>query len=164
VVGDQYVKYLQPVARCRDPGNGNHGSTTTAGTLQRAQVNDNGTAAMNFTFSKRARTSPWVDRIGLVVAAVVGMMGDHTEHHQYSWANLFVNGFFFFGIALGALFFFALQNATETGWTVLVKRVFEGIFSFPCPSVHSIRGDRGARSGFSMHVHHLALDGPHALP
>ena len=36
----------------------------------------------------------------------------------------------FLGIGLGALFFYALQNATETAWSVLVKRVYEGIFSY----------------------------------
>ncbi|MBL7953042.1 MAG: quinol:cytochrome C oxidoreductase [Flavobacteriales bacterium] len=65
-----------------------------------------------------------------VLAAVVGIMGDHTEHHQRTWASLLVNSFFFFGIGLGALFFFALQNATETAWSVLVKRVFESLFSY----------------------------------
>ncbi|MCB0781048.1 MAG: hypothetical protein KDC03_16250, partial [Flavobacteriales bacterium] len=69
---------------------------------------------MNFTISNRARSIS----LGLIilgaVGAVVGILGDHTDHHQRTWASLLVNGFFFFGIGLGALFFFALQNATET--------------------------------------------------
>ncbi len=85
---------------------------------------------MNFTISNRARSIS----LGLIVlgavAAVVGILGDHTDHHQRTWASLLVNGFFFFGIGLGALFFFALQNATETAWSVLVKRVFESLFSY----------------------------------
>ncbi len=71
------------------------------------------------------------------VATMVGIMGDHTDHHQRTWASLLVNGFFFLGITLGALFFYSLQNATETAWTVLVKRVFEGIYGLSCPSVRS---------------------------
>ncbi|MCB0768210.1 MAG: hypothetical protein KDB95_13455, partial [Flavobacteriales bacterium] len=85
---------------------------------------------MNFTISNRARSIS----LGLIilgaVGAVVGILGDHTDHHQRTWASLLVNGFFFFGIGLGALFFFALQNATETAWSVMVKRVFESLFSY----------------------------------
>ncbi|HOZ39604.1 MAG TPA: quinol:cytochrome C oxidoreductase [Flavobacteriales bacterium] len=107
---------------------------------------------MNFTFSKRARTLT-MTLIGVgLVAAVVGILGDHTDHHQRTWANLLVNGFFFLGISLGALFFFALQNATETGWTVLVKRIFEGIMSFvPVGAIVMIV----VLAAGSAHVHHL---------
>ncbi len=45
------------------------------------------------------------------------------------WSNLLVNGFFFFGIALGALFYLALQYATESGWGVVLLRIYEGIMS-----------------------------------
>ncbi len=43
------------------------------------------------------------------------------------WSNLLVNGFFFFGISLGALFYLALHYATESGWGVVLLRVFEGV-------------------------------------
>ncbi|MCT4582738.1 MAG: quinol:cytochrome C oxidoreductase [Flavobacteriales bacterium] len=43
------------------------------------------------------------------------------------WSNLLINGFFFFGIALGALFYLALHYATESGWGVVLLRVFEGV-------------------------------------
>jgi hypothetical membrane protein len=38
--------------------------------------------------------------VGIVLAAI-GVMGDHTEHHQYSWAAFYANALFFFFIALG---------------------------------------------------------------
>ncbi len=85
---------------------------------------------MNFTFSKRARGLSMALMLVGAVAAVIGILGDHSEHHQHSWASLFVNGFFFFGIATGTLFFYALQNATETAWSVMVKRIYEGLMSF----------------------------------
>ena len=50
--------------------------------------------------------------------------------HGRSWSNLLVNGFFFFGIGLGALFFIALQYATESGWGVVYKRILEGIIGW----------------------------------
>ncbi len=45
------------------------------------------------------------------------------------WSNLLVNGFFFFGISLGALFYLALHYATESGWGVVLLRILEGIMS-----------------------------------
>ncbi|MCB0792333.1 MAG: quinol:cytochrome C oxidoreductase [Flavobacteriales bacterium] len=65
-----------------------------------------------------------------IAAALIGIIGDHSEGHQHTWAALFVNGFFFFGIALGTLYFFALQYATESAWSVMVKRVYEAVMSF----------------------------------
>jgi len=54
----------------------------------------------------------------------VGMV-DH-QHNRF-WANLLVNGFFFFGIALGALFYLALHYATESGWGAILLRIFEAV-------------------------------------
>lgn len=45
-------------------------------------------------------------------------------------ANGLINSLFFFGIGLGALFFLALQYATETGWYVAVKRVMEALTGY----------------------------------
>ena len=50
-------------------------------------------------------------------------------HYRRFWSNLLINGFFFFGIALGALFYLALHYATESGWGVVLLRVMEGIMS-----------------------------------
>ena len=52
------------------------------------------------------------------------------KHHSRSWSNLLVNAFFFFGIGLGALFFIALQYATESGWGVATKRILEAITAY----------------------------------
>ncbi|HEY0978254.1 MAG TPA: quinol:cytochrome C oxidoreductase [Flavobacteriales bacterium] len=85
---------------------------------------------MEFTFSKRARAiSMFLIVVGFALA-LIGVFGDHTDHHQHSWAALLINGFFFFGIALGVLFFYSLQFATETAWSVMVRRVYEGIYSY----------------------------------
>lgn len=83
---------------------------------------------MNFTFTQKARTISLALIVLGVVGAIIGILGDHTDHHQRSWSALLVNAFFFFGISAGALFFYALQNATETAWSVLVHRVYEAIF------------------------------------
>ncbi len=85
---------------------------------------------MNFTFSKRARSISMALIVLGALATIIGIIGDDSPHHQRSWSNLLVNGFFFLGISLGALFFYALQNATETAWSVLARRVYEGIFGY----------------------------------
>ncbi len=85
---------------------------------------------MNFTFSKRARSISMALIVLGALATLIGIFSDPSPHHQRSWANLLVNAFFFLGIGLGTLFFYALQNATETAWTVLVKRVYEGIIGY----------------------------------
>ncbi len=107
---------------------------------------------MNFTISKRARTlSMALIAVG-AIATVYGVVGDHSEHHQRTWSALLVNGFFFLGISLGALFFYALQNATETAWSVLVKRVFEGIMAFlPIGAGVMVL----VLAAGSMHLHHI---------
>ncbi len=55
-------------------------------------------------------------------------LGDHGL--QRFLANGLVNSFFFFSIGLGALFFLALQYATETAWYVSVKRIIEGVAGY----------------------------------
>lgn len=64
-----------------------------------------------------------------IIAILTGMFTDTSEHHNRFWSNILINSFFYLAIGLGALFFYTLQYATETGWTVVVKRIFEGIFS-----------------------------------
>lgn len=52
-------------------------------------------------------------------------LSDNT--YRRFWSNLLVNGFFFFGITIGAMFYLALHYATESGWGVVLLRVMEGI-------------------------------------
>lgn len=85
---------------------------------------------MEFKISQRAtKITIILMAIGLILT-IAGVALDDTEHHMRSWANLLVNGFFFFAIALGALFFLALQYATEAAWATVLKRVFEGVMGF----------------------------------
>lgn len=73
--------------------------------------------------------------VGVVFTAlgvIMAMPGEGQESHlgQKFLANLLVNSFFYFAVAISALFFIALQYATETGWFVAVKRVAEAIAGF----------------------------------
>tara|TARA_B100000768_G_scaffold93562_1_gene87492 strand:- start:3936 stop:5210 length:1275 start_codon:yes stop_codon:yes gene_type:complete len=91
---------------------------------------------MNFVFSKRAKITTLV-LMALGVIGIIGGLNSHNPHDhggQEFWSNLLVCGFYFFAIALGGLFFYALQYAAEVGWSSQLKRVFEGIFHRNIPA------------------------------
>lgn len=71
---------------------------------------------------------------GIVMAFASGGEhgGDHGHHGwgQRIWSNLLINGFYFFGIALAATFFLAVQYAAHAGWSVVFKRLFEALSSY----------------------------------
>lgn len=64
------------------------------------------------------------------IGVITGMGDEHGHFSQRLLANGLINSFFFFAIGLGALFFLALQYATETGWYASVKRVIEAVAGF----------------------------------
>ena len=62
----------------------------------------------------------------------------HDEHvyHQLTnrpWAALYVAAFFFFMISLGVLAFYAIQRASQAGWSPMLFRVMEGITAYLVP-------------------------------
>lgn len=85
---------------------------------------------MEFIFSKKAKTAFLLMMLIGLVALIVGFITDTSHHHNRFWANLLINGFFFLGISMGALFFLALQNVTESSYMIVLKRVFEGISQY----------------------------------
>lgn len=94
---------------------------------------------MEFTFPRRTKSITFgMMAIGLI-ALIIGFFVEpeaagHGGHghggHTRWWANILVCGFFFFAVALGALFFYALQYATETGWSSQIKRIFEAMAQY----------------------------------
>ncbi|WP_306641749.1 hypothetical protein [Sanyastnella coralliicola] len=85
---------------------------------------------MEFKFEGRLKTASMILMVIGVIALVGGFITDSSDHHQRWWANLLVNGFFYFAIALGALFFYALQYAAEVGWSAYIKRFFEAMYAY----------------------------------
>jgi len=87
---------------------------------------------MEFQITKKAKNVTFgLIAIGLlltVVGIATGMGEDHFKTRLLS--NGLINGFFYFALGLGALFFLALQYATETGWYASVKRVIEAVAGF----------------------------------
>lgn len=86
---------------------------------------------MEFKISKKANLLTILLIVIGVVFTGIGIACElsHEGHHfaPRFLGNLLINGFFFFSIGLGALFFLALQYATETGWYVAVKRIIESV-------------------------------------
>ncbi|WNH14316.1 quinol:cytochrome C oxidoreductase [Thalassobellus suaedae] len=62
----------------------------------------------------------------------------HVEHVQHQianrpWSALYVAAFFFMMIALGVLAFYAIQIASQAGWSPVLFRIMEGITSYLLP-------------------------------
>jgi len=87
---------------------------------------------MEFSISKKAKTvTTALMGVGLLFT-VIGIFTSISDHHFATrlLVNGLVNSFFFFALGLGALFFLALQYATETGWYASVKRIIEAVAGF----------------------------------
>lgn len=81
--------------------------------------------------SKAKRTIFATIAVGLILFIIGAIVDSGSEQFQTRMlSNFLIDGFFFFAIALGALFFLALQYATETGWSVAIKRIVEGVASY----------------------------------
>lgn len=87
---------------------------------------------MEFSISKKAKNvTTALMGVGLLFTAI-GIFTSVSDHHFATrlLVNGLVNSFFFFALGLGALFFLALQYATETGWYASVKRIIEAVAGF----------------------------------
>ncbi len=107
---------------------------------------------MEFVFSKKAKITFSILMIIGLIAMIYGYSTDHSHHHNRFWSNLLINGFFFFAISLGGLFFLTLQYATEASYMVVLKRIIEAItqYIYVGAAVLIIVFLAG-----SMHIHHL---------
>ena len=86
---------------------------------------------MEFTISNKAKITTIVLVVVGLASLLLGIFTSHGHHmSQQLWANLLVNGYFFFTISLAALFFIALQYVSEMAWGVTTQRVFQAIMSF----------------------------------
>jgi hypothetical protein len=89
---------------------------------------------MEFNLSSRARLIPIIMMVIGLVGIILGYIDldadAHSHGHDRFWANLLINGLFFTFICLGALFFLALQYATEAAWSMMVRRIYEAVLAF----------------------------------
>ena len=91
---------------------------------------------MEFTISSKAKSLTLILMVLGVVGIALGAWLEFGYHDggarftQRFLANLLIDSFFFFAIGLGALYFLALQYATETGWYASIKRVIESVAGY----------------------------------
>jgi hypothetical protein len=90
---------------------------------------------MEFTIPSKAKRLTLILIVIGVLLLAAGIAVEATGHHkahlgQRFLVSLLSNSFFFFAIGLGALFFLALQYATETGWYASIKRVIEAVTGY----------------------------------
>src|SRR6185312_3055778 len=82
-----------------------------------------------YTFSGRAKMTTYILMgIGLI-ALMYGLFVKDISGTRF-WANVLLEGVFFTFIALGAVFFMALQYVAQAGWSIMVKRVYEAVGRF----------------------------------
>ena len=60
---------------------------------------------------------------------------DHDKHvfnqlHNKPWAAIYVPALFFMMISLGVLAFYAIQRASQAGWSIVLYRIMEGITGY----------------------------------
>ena len=87
---------------------------------------------MEFKIANKAKTLTLALIVVGVLFTAIGVIINMDDHHISTriLGSSLVSSFFFFSIGLGALFFLALQYATETGWYASVKRLIEAIAGF----------------------------------
>lgn len=88
---------------------------------------------MEFKIAKKANTLTLALIIIGAVFIGIGVALNMGHGHHFTTrllVGLLSNAYFYFCIGLGALFFLALQYATETGWYASVKRVIESVAGF----------------------------------
>mgnify|MGYP001064239716 FL=1 len=69
------------------------------------------------------------------------VVDEHTKHvnhvmhamHNRPWSAFYIAAFFFMMISLGVLAFYAIQYASQAGWSPLLLRVMEGITAYLLP-------------------------------
>tara|TARA_Y100001978_G_scaffold107593_1_gene96166 strand:+ start:4361 stop:5545 length:1185 start_codon:yes stop_codon:yes gene_type:complete len=65
----------------------------------------------------------------MLIGLVAMVVGFYKDPHR-AWPSLMINNYFFLAIAAFAIFFVALQYASEAAWAITVKRVAESITSY----------------------------------
>ena len=87
---------------------------------------------MEFKITKTAKNTILYVVLSGFLLLIIGFVLGYKDTHFVTrlLTNGLINGFFFFALGLGALFFLALNYATESGWYASVKRVIEAVAGF----------------------------------
>lgn len=74
---------------------------------------------LTYTFSSKLKTLSFI----LMAIGAISIGISFATNPDQTWANLMHNNFYFLTIALGGLFFYAVQYAAEVGWSVYIIRI-----------------------------------------
>ena len=67
----------------------------------------------------------------MIVLGVISVIaGFVTENGTRTWANLLLNNYYFLSIAMGALFWMAIQAVTQSGWSVAYLRIPQAMSNY----------------------------------
>lgn len=114
---------------------------------------------MEYQVSKKANITTILLIVIGIASFVVGLLTSHGHTSQRLWANLLVNGYFFFTISLASLFFIALQYVSEMAWGVTTQRVFQATMSFmPISAIALLAVFVGGTMHWN-HIYHWMADG-----
>ena len=66
-------------------------------------------------------------KVVMIILIVVGLIsvaiGFLTEDGKRAWANLLLNNYYFLSVAIGAIFWLAIQAVTQSGWSAAYLRI-----------------------------------------
>lgn len=79
-----------------------------------------------FTLSNRFKTTCAIFTFVGLLAFIIALINDP----QRAWMSYLLPFFYFTSLALGGLFFAALQHVTKAGWSVNIRRVSESFSAF----------------------------------
>ncbi|PJA09175.1 MAG: quinol:cytochrome C oxidoreductase, partial [Flavobacteriales bacterium CG_4_10_14_0_2_um_filter_32_8] len=85
---------------------------------------------MEYTLSNKVKLTTVILIVVGVISLGIGIFTNQEHTDQRLWANLLVNGYFFFTISLAAVFFLSLQYVAEMAWGVTTQRIFQAIMTF----------------------------------
>ena len=79
-----------------------------------------------FTFTDKSKKIFFALILIGIVSIIYGVV-DSSVTADRIWVSALINGWFFFSIALMATTFIAINSASQSGWIVVLKRVFEAV-------------------------------------
>ncbi|MDP2385057.1 MAG: quinol:cytochrome C oxidoreductase [Bacteroidota bacterium] len=87
---------------------------------------------LNFTIPSKAKMFTYIlmaiGVISIIASFLTDTQPEDAQYHQTrTWANIFIDSFFFMAIGLAAAFFMGLQYAAEAGWATTIKRIIEAV-------------------------------------
>ena len=100
----------------------------------------------NFIFTKKQKTASFILLgVGILlffIGVALELSHDHGGDHGHGahdavnriWTGLYINSMYFFGIGLGAIFFLAVQYASQAAYSVVYKRMLSHRRKNPKPN------------------------------